>query len=67
MDPVQGLDLTLDRETNTRGEVNQNSWLMTYLLNGADSGYNGFGSNNDIRIVLDPKDMGKAKGLSKIL
>jgi Ca2+-binding RTX toxin-like protein len=42
-----------------RGKVNQNSWLMTYLLNGAESGYNAFGVNNEIRIVLDPKETPK--------
>jgi hypothetical protein len=34
------------------GKINQNSWLMTYLLNRAESGYNAFGVNDETRIVL---------------
>lgn len=33
--------------------------LTTYLLNGAESGYDAFGANDDIRIVLDPKETQK--------
>ena len=39
----------------------QNSWLMGYLLNAAENGYNAFGVNDDIRIVLDEKDKKNTK------
>jgi Ca2+-binding RTX toxin-like protein len=42
-----------------KGKINQNSWLMSYLLNGAENSYNSFGVNGDIRILLDPQETQK--------
>ena len=40
----------------------QNSWLMGYLLNAAENGYNAFGVNDEIRIVLlDKADANPSK------
>jgi hypothetical protein len=45
--------------------LKQNSWLASYLVNGAENGSNSFGVNDGIQILLDPKDKKNNKGISK--
>ncbi len=48
-----------------KGKVNQNSWLASYLVNGAQDNFNPFGINGDIQILLDPKNNKNNKGIAK--
>ena len=51
--------------TSSPTALKQNSWLASYLVNGAENGSNSFGINEEIKILLDPKDKKNNKGISK--
>jgi hypothetical protein len=40
-------------------KLSQSPWLASYLLNGAENSFNAFGVNDEIRILLDPKETQK--------
>ena len=45
--------------------LKQNSWLASYLVNGAENGSNSFGINEEIQILLDPKNDKNNKRIAK--